>query len=32
MIGALAAVSMGAPGPNLDRRPIGAELWLDNVR
>ncbi|MBB4370963.1 hypothetical protein GGD63_003760 [Bradyrhizobium sp. cir1] len=30
MIGALAAVSMGAPGPNLDRRPIGAELWLDN--
>ncbi len=30
MIGALAAVSMGAPGPNLDRRPIGVELWLDN--
>ena len=30
MIGSLAAVSMGAPGPNLDRRPIGAELWLDN--
>lgn len=30
MIGALAAVSMGAPGPNIDRRPIGAELWLDN--
>lgn len=30
MIGALAAVSMGAPGPNLDRRPLGAELWLDN--
>jgi glycine/D-amino acid oxidase-like deaminating enzyme len=30
MVGALAAVSMGAPGPNLDRRPIGAELWLDN--
>ncbi|WP_424630054.1 hypothetical protein [Bradyrhizobium sp. SYSU BS000235] len=30
MIGALAAVSMGAPGPNIDKRPIGAELWLDN--
>jgi len=30
MVGALAAVSMGAPGPNLDRRPLGAELWLDN--
>jgi len=30
MVGALAAVSMGAPGPNLDRRPMGAELWLDN--
>lgn len=30
MVGSLAAVSMGAPGPNLDRRPIGAELWLDN--
>ena len=30
MVGALAAVSMGAPGPNLDRRPIGTELWLDN--
>src|SRR5260221_1143797 len=30
MVGALAAGSMGAPGPNLDRRPIGAELWLDN--
>jgi hypothetical protein len=30
MVGALAAVSMGAPGPNIDRRPIGAELWLDN--
>ena|ERR1700691_3982356 len=30
MVGALAAVSMGAPGPNLDRRPTGAELWLDN--
>src|SRR5437867_4442659 len=23
MVGALAAVSMGAPGPHLDRRPIG---------
>jgi hypothetical protein len=30
MIGALAAVSMGAPGPQLDRRPIGAELYLGN--
>jgi len=30
MVGALAAVSMGAPGPNIDRRPMGAELWLDN--
>src|ERR1700682_1057305 len=30
MIGALAAVSMGAPGPNLDRRPFGAGLWLRN--
>jgi hypothetical protein len=30
MVGALAAVSMGAPGQNIDRRPIGAELWLDN--
>lgn len=30
MVGALAAVSMGAPGPHLDRRPIGSELWLDN--
>lgn len=30
MVGALAAVSMGAPGPHLDRRPIGVELRLDN--
>jgi hypothetical protein len=30
MVGALAAVSMGAPGPHLDRRPIGTELYLDN--
>jgi hypothetical protein len=30
MIGALAAVSMGAPGPHLDRRPMGTELYLDN--
>jgi hypothetical protein len=30
MVGALAAVSMGAPGPHLDRRPIGVELYLDN--
>jgi hypothetical protein len=30
MIGALAAVSMGAPGPHLDRRPIGMELRLDD--
>lgn len=30
MVGALAAVSMGAPGNNIDRRPMGFELWLDN--
>lgn len=30
MVGALAAVSMGAPGPHIDRRPIGADLVLDN--
>jgi hypothetical protein len=30
MIGALAAVSMGAPGPHLDRKPMGTELYLDN--
>jgi hypothetical protein len=30
MVGALAAVSMGAPGPHLDRRPIGTELYLGN--
>ena len=30
MVGALAAVSMGSPGPHLDRRPLGAELYLDN--
>ena len=29
MIGALATVSMGAPGNSLDRRIIGAELYLD---
>jgi hypothetical protein len=29
MVGALAAVSMGAPGKHLDRRPIGVELSLD---
>jgi hypothetical protein len=29
MIGALAAVAMGAPGPHLDRRPVGAELHLE---
>ncbi len=29
MIGALASVSMGAPGPSFDRRPPGAELLLD---
>jgi hypothetical protein len=29
MVGALAAVSMGAPGPHLDRRPIGVEIHLD---
>ncbi len=28
MVGALAAVSMGAPGPHLDRRPVGIELCL----
>jgi len=30
MVGALAAVSMGAPGEHMDRRPVGAELYLDN--
>jgi hypothetical protein len=30
MVGALAAVSMGAPGPHLDRRPLGTELYLGN--
>jgi hypothetical protein len=29
MVGSLAAVAMGAPGPYLDRRPIGVELFLD---
>lgn len=29
MVGALAAVSMGAPGQHLDRRPKGTELFLD---
>lgn len=29
MVGALAAVAMGAPGKHLDRRPAGAELYLD---
>jgi hypothetical protein len=29
MIGALAAVAMGAPGPHLDRRPVGTTLYLD---
>jgi hypothetical protein len=29
MVGALAAVSMGAPGEHLDRRPAGAEIVLD---
>ncbi len=29
MVGALAAVAMGSPGPHLDRRPVGAELFLD---
>jgi hypothetical protein len=29
MIGALATVAMGSPGNYLDRRPIGAELYLD---
>jgi len=30
MVGSLAAVSMGSPGQHMDRRPIGAELYLDN--
>lgn len=30
MVGALAAVSMGAPGPHLDRRPLGADIFLGN--
>ena len=29
MVGSLAAVAMGAPGPYLDRRPVGVELFLD---
>jgi hypothetical protein len=29
MVGSLAAVTMGAPGPQLDRRPVGVELFLD---
>ena len=28
MVGALAAVAMGAPGPYLDKRPVGTELYL----
>jgi len=30
LVGALAAVSMGAPGPHLDRRPVGVELRLSD--
>jgi hypothetical protein len=30
MIGALAAVAMGSPGVHLDKRPVGADLLLDN--
>lgn len=30
MVGALAAVAMGAPGPHLDRRLLGTQLYLDN--
>jgi hypothetical protein len=30
MIGSLAAVAMGAPGPYLDRRPLGVELYLSD--
>lgn len=29
MIGALASVAMGTPGPAFDRRPVGSELILD---
>src|SRR5262245_3190362 len=29
MVGALAAVSMGAPGPHLDKRLAGSQLVLD---
>ncbi|MBW4096286.1 MAG: hypothetical protein HIU81_13445 [Acidobacteria bacterium] len=29
MVGALAAVAMGSPGDHLDKRPAGAELYLD---
>jgi hypothetical protein len=29
MIGALATVAMGSPGQHLDKRPVGAELYLD---
>src|SRR5580704_11067305 len=28
MVGALAAVAMGAPGPQLDKRPVGSDLYL----
>jgi hypothetical protein len=30
MVGALAAVSMGAPGDHMDRRLVGSELYLDD--
>lgn len=29
MVGALAAVAMGAPGTNIDRRMVGSEIMLD---
>jgi hypothetical protein len=29
LVGALAAVAMGSPGPHLDRRLLGAPLYLD---
>jgi hypothetical protein len=29
MVGALAAVAMGAPGTHLEKRPVGTQLFLD---
>lgn len=32
MVGALAAVAMGNPGPRFDQRPLGVELFLDDQK